>query len=45
MIFFVGILKVTDGKTRIRSWIWIRCSGVRIRICTRMSRIRNTVMG
>ncbi len=35
-IFFVGVLKVTDEKRRI----WIRGTDPRIRICTKMSRIR-----
>jgi hypothetical protein len=30
-LFFVSILEVTDEKSRIRSWIWIRKSNVLIR--------------
>jgi hypothetical protein len=46
-LFFVGILNVTDEKSRIRSRIRIRTlsqSGTdpRIGIRTKMSRIRNT---
>jgi hypothetical protein len=36
----LGVLKVTDEKSRIWSWIRIRYSEVRIRV--KMSRIRNT---
>ncbi len=40
--FFIGVLKVTDEKGKIRSQSRIRLSEVRIRIDTKMSRIRNT---
>ncbi len=40
---FVGIFKATDGKSRIRiPKSSVRCTGPRIRIRTKMSRIRNT---
>jgi len=45
-IILVAILKVTDENGRIRNQIRIRQSEVRIpiRICTNMSRIRNTFL-
>ncbi len=37
------ILKVTEERSLIQSWIWIHQSlEMRIRICTKMSRIPNT---
>ncbi len=41
--FFVGILKATDEKSKIRmrSRIRIQCTDPWIRICLKMSRIRN----
>ncbi len=36
------ILKVTEERSRTRSWIRIRQSAVRIRTCTKMSGIPNT---
>ncbi len=44
-LFLVGISKITDKKSRIRSRIWFRQPEIRdpqIRIRTKMSRIRNT---
>jgi hypothetical protein len=38
--YFFGILKVTEEKGRIRSYIWIHLLEVRIR--TKMSQIPNT---
>jgi hypothetical protein len=40
--FFFNILKITEERSRIRSWI--QKSEVRIRIRTKMSRIANTAL-
>jgi hypothetical protein len=41
-IFFVGALKVTDEKSRIRSQIQLQIQSEGRKIRTKMSRIRNT---